>query len=118
MRRRFRKSDLLAILHDRQGGKCAICGHTIGEEEQFHADHIIPLAIGGEDSLSNIQIVHAPCHRSKTKDDVKTIAKVRRIRNGGRKRKGRPMPGSRLTPWKKKLNGRTVRRKERLDEND
>ena len=110
-RRKFRRADLLALLHERQGGKCAICGWPINEGRPFDADHVIPLAAGGPDTLDNIQIVHPSCHRRKTAThDMPAISKVKRLSGGGRKRKGPPMPGSRASRWKKKINGRVEKR--------
>lgn len=61
-------------------GKCEKCGANlkVGEGEY---DHIIPLALTGESTLENCQVLCQPCHRApgaKTADDVKNIAKAKR----------------------------------------
>jgi 5-methylcytosine-specific restriction endonuclease McrA len=64
-------------VHDRAEGKCQKCGASafIGEY-----DHIIPLVLGGENRESNLQRLCAPCHKSKTKLDLRIKAKVARVR--------------------------------------
>lgn len=48
--------------------------------EGLVGDHIVPIALGGEEfSLKNIQTLCGLCHKSKTADDVKRIARLRII---------------------------------------
>lgn len=54
---------LREILFKKQKGKCACCGLPLGMD--FHLDHIIPLAKGGENIDSNIQLLRATCNRIK-----------------------------------------------------
>ena len=98
-RKRFSKAAYASIL-EAQGGKCTICGDEISCIEECDRDHIIPLAAGGKDEPDNIQIVHRHCHKEKTRNDSKVIAKIRRIRKGGNKRRGRPIPGTKASGWK------------------
>lgn len=42
------------------GGVCVKCGN-----EANHVDHILPKAIGGEDSLENLQLLCAKCNTTK-----------------------------------------------------
>ena len=59
---KIRKTDLSAILA-RQGGKCAVCAAPlIGK----HLDHVMPLALGGEHALRNLQYLCPPCNLSKS----------------------------------------------------
>ena len=45
-----------------------------------HFDHIIPAAIGGDNSLQNCAVLCIPCHAEKTaKRDIPIIAKSKRI---------------------------------------
>jgi len=44
-------------------------------------DHIIPLELGGLDEDANLQALCYTHHKSKTKADIKRIAKARRLRN-------------------------------------
>lgn len=110
-RRRFSRS-ALADLYDAQGGRCAICaGSLVGKA--WHADHEIPLAIGGADEVANLRLVCVPCHAEKTGRDLGAIAKAKRVgarHRGVRKASARPMPGNRNSKWKRKLNGEVVLR--------
>jgi 5-methylcytosine-specific restriction endonuclease McrA len=46
-----------------QKGKCALCKCSI--KKRYHIDHIMPLALGGSNFRSNIQLLCAPCNLSK-----------------------------------------------------
>lgn len=45
-----------------QNGKCAYCRMILVEH---HLDHIMPIALGGQNVDSNIQLLCPPCNRSK-----------------------------------------------------
>lgn len=64
----------------RQGGRCAITGRKMMPGETKHADHIVPLKDGGNNSESNLQLVLADAHREKTSQENRGRAKERRIR--------------------------------------
>lgn len=46
-----------------QKGKCACCGASLGNN--YHLDHIIPLALGGMNDDSNVQLLTPKCNMSK-----------------------------------------------------
>lgn len=46
-----------------QRGKCACCGLALGDN--YHLDHIVPLALGGTNTDDNIQLLRAQCNLSK-----------------------------------------------------
>lgn len=48
-----------------QNHKCPLCNSALYVGEDVEVDHIIPLSLGGSDSLENIQIVHWICNRAK-----------------------------------------------------
>lgn len=50
-------------LYKLQGGKCACCGHPLGDS--YHLDHIMPLALGGKNEDCNMQLLRAFCNLSK-----------------------------------------------------
>ena len=55
----------------RQKGLCPLCnrGFKPFSIEQIERDHIIPLSKGGDDSITNIQLVHRSCHERKSAEE-------------------------------------------------
>ncbi|WP_319499295.1 HNH endonuclease signature motif containing protein [uncultured Cohaesibacter sp.] len=110
-----RKTKAEAFLRD--GGCCVKCGTKLHPDTTEY-DHIKPCGLDGNNSLDNCQCLCCDCHKGKTKSDVKTIAKVKRMHNKHvgvetrRKQKipSRPFPGTRASGWKKKLDGSIERR--------
>jgi hypothetical protein len=80
-----------------QQHRCFACEEAL-EDVEF--DHVIPLAMGGLNNLDNWAALCASCHRSKTKTDLRRIAKAkrqRRFHETGRSRKlkaSRPFGGA------------------------
>lgn len=101
----------LAIL-EAHGCRCYLTGQIIKPGDRWEIEHVIPLAGGGEDTDENCRPVLAKAHLEKTKKDVERIAKGKRIRQKhlGAKRSARPMPGSRASKWKRKMDGTVVER--------
>ncbi|WP_425128151.1 HNH endonuclease [Burkholderia pseudomallei] len=65
----FTKSDIDEIFR-RQKGKCAWCGASI--KNGFHRDHRVPLAKGGSNDRSNIDLLCPKCNvRKSNKDPIK-----------------------------------------------
>lgn len=50
-------------LFRKQKGKCAYCRRPLGDE--FEVDHIMPIALGGSNWISNIQLTCKSCNRKK-----------------------------------------------------
>jgi hypothetical protein len=50
-------------LYKLQKGKCACCGKRLGDD--YHLDHILPLALGGENIDSNMQLLSSMCNQQK-----------------------------------------------------
>lgn len=50
-------------LFEMQRGKCACCGEPLGNN--YHLDHIMPLALGGANTDNNIQLLRAKCNQAK-----------------------------------------------------
>lgn len=59
-------------------------------------DHVVPLAMGGRDEPFNIEPLCPPCHREKTKEDARIIAKDKRI-HGLTKTKKKKIPGRKMS---------------------
>ena len=57
------------------------CGVKLGlAGEGIEFDHTLALINGGANRETNIQALRAPCHKPKTREDVKTKAKIARVR--------------------------------------
>lgn len=54
-------------LFELQGGRCACCGKKLGKK--YHLDHIVPLALGGRNDDSNIQLLTPKCNAIKGAKD-------------------------------------------------
>jgi RNA-directed DNA polymerase len=52
----------LAMLLQRQDGKCKWCGLAFGEEDHIEIDHITPKKEGGTEKLDNKCVLHSHCH--------------------------------------------------------
>src|SRR5688500_11757552 len=62
-------------------GRCHICQHAIrGVTEPWDVEHVIPLALGGLDGDDNMRPAHKACHAGKSKTDVASIAKAKRMK--------------------------------------
>ncbi len=65
---RYTGDEVLALL-ERQKGRCPICQTNI--RRKYHADHIVPIVLGGSNWISNIQLLCPPCNwRKSGKDPV------------------------------------------------
>lgn len=51
-------------LYTLQKGKCACCGLPLGND--YHIDHIMPIALGGTNTDDNIQLLRATCNVQKS----------------------------------------------------
>jgi 5-methylcytosine-specific restriction endonuclease McrA len=58
---------------------CHICGGAIQAGDAWELEHVIPLAMGGDDAPENWRPAHKKCHADKTRDDLCRIAKAKRI---------------------------------------
>ena len=108
MRKDFRASVKIAALK-RADGKCEGCGLplTLGK---YACDHINPDGLTGEPTLENCRVLCIGCHKEKTKRDVADIAKAKRREakhTGMKRRSSRPIPGSKGTPFKRRIGGAT-----------
>lgn len=94
---------------------CACCGMPITPSSGLEWDHRVPLELGGEDDLENLQPLCRACHKGKTAEDVGRIAKARRVRDrhvGVRPTHKRKLPGSKGSGWKQTISRGWVRREE------
>ena len=79
---------VMALLNS-QRSVCACCPTSIASS--FHRDHIVPLASGGSNDISNIQLLCPPCNRSKGARSMDQFLKTRSLNkeddNDGRRRR-------------------------------
>lgn len=109
MSRREFPAKVKAQAFDRAAGKCEGCGTRLCVGK-FHYDHDLPDWLGGEPTLDNCRVLCLGCHGEKTAGrDVPIIAHSKRVklRHIGAKAPSRkPMPGSRASGIRKRMNGR------------
>lgn len=115
MRRRSISTRERVAIFERARGVCHICGGRIdGTREAWEVEHVVPLALGGDENpgSDNLQPAHVGCHARKTAEDAGRIAKAKRLhaRHIGAKRPRSVIPGSRASRWKRTIDGRTVLR--------
>lgn len=84
------------------------------KRDAWRADHWpIRWADGGKDEPGNLWPILERCDReTKARQDTREVAKGKRIveKRYGVRRISRPMPGSRRSPWKRKIDGTVVPR--------
>jgi 5-methylcytosine-specific restriction protein A len=94
-------------------GVCGICTVKI-RVKRWVCDHRKAIVNGGENRENNLWPIHEACDRTiKTPSDVaekKINNRVRAKHLGVKKRKGKPMPGSRDSDFKRKIGGGWERR--------
>ena len=110
--RRQRTSLQRAKIFNAHNGICHICGGKIHVGESWDLEHIIPLDISGDDTDDNLAPAHVLCHKSKTRDDKKDIAKCNRVsaKHKGAWKSRNPLPGGKGSKLRKKVNGQVVPR--------
>ena len=58
----------IAALMEKQKGKCTWCLQRFGKQKP-HVDHRMPLALGGSNDKSNLQLLHSLCNLMKLATD-------------------------------------------------
>lgn len=91
-------------------GNCG--GRVIVPGKTWTCDHKIALVNGGENREANLQPLCEFCNPEKNAADLAEKSKTfgMAATGFGLKTAKRPMPGSKASPWKRKMNGRTERR--------
>jgi 5-methylcytosine-specific restriction enzyme A len=96
------------------GGKCEACGVKLTPATGTEYDHHQCAAFNGSADFDNCRCYCRNCHGTKTNEkDKPEIAHANRVRAkhlGIGRRTSRPMPGSRASGLKKKMDGTVVRR--------
>ena len=73
-RRRLTKAEI-KDLDKRDGHQCVSCGSTKALQEE----HLIPRSIKPDDTIKNVRWMCESCHKPKTTQDRKIIAKTKRV---------------------------------------
>lgn len=99
-------------IFDANEGVCYLCDHKIKVGETWHVEHPIALELGGSDKEADLRPAHVDCHKPKTREDRRKIAKTHRIRANhiGARQSRNPLPGGKRSGWKRKMNGTWERR--------
>jgi 5-methylcytosine-specific restriction endonuclease McrA len=97
---------------ERDGGICHLSGRRIRAGDLWDVDHIVALVNGGKHCESNLAPALRDKHREKTKADMALKSKNYQVRakHLGLAPKGRPMPGSRASGLRKRMDGTVERR--------
>lgn len=113
MSRREFPAKVLYEAFKRANGECEGCGARL-VVGKFQYDHVIADALGGKPTLDNCQVLCTACHGLKTPSDTTKAAKVKRITRklvaGIKPRSSRPIPGSKASGIRKRMNGTVERR--------
>lgn len=89
-------------------GVCCICGTKIdGVRERWLVEHVRALELGGADEPDNMAPAHEACGIAKTRRDHASAAKAKRVkaRHLGIRTSRRPLPGSKASGIRKRMNG-------------
>ena len=98
---------------DAAHGRCHVCSRKILAGEYWQLDHVVALINGGRNAEGNLAPACRNCCYGKTAEDVAEKSRVARIRSkhlGLHKPKSRPMPGSKASGLRKRMNGTVERR--------
>lgn len=88
-------------------GMCQECGTKI-HGKRWICDHTVAIINGGPNRETNLRPIHEQCDKHKTRRDVALKSKIyhkRAKRLGIKTKKYRPIPGSRASGWKRKMDG-------------
>ena len=64
----------ISKLYKSQDGICPMCKHHFDTFSKLEVDHVVPRALGGKDTYSNLQLLHESCHLKKTAADKLEIS--------------------------------------------
>lgn len=99
---------------ERAEGECqAGCNRKLRPPvDTWECDHVVALVNGGGHRESNLRVACSWCHRAKTAEDVAEKATVDRARKKhlGLSKSRNPMPGSRASGLRRRMDGTVERR--------
>jgi hypothetical protein len=97
---------------NRYDGICYLSGRKIRPGDQWDIEHVQALSLGGGHREKNLAPALVVPHKAKTRKDRALKANDDRVRKkhfGIRRRQSRPMPGTRASGIRKRLDGRVER---------
>lgn len=101
-------------IFDRYRGRCCCgCNRLIRPGEAWDCEDTIAIINGGERRENNLKPWLAEHHPNKTNRDIAEKSRVyhkRAFHLGIKLRSGRPMPGSKASAFRKRMNGSVERR--------
>lgn len=92
---------------------CHICATRLNPpHDSWRADHLRRWAEGGSDTAENLWPICLSCDEWKAPRDTRAVAKGKRAaqKHHGIRTAKRPMPGSRGSGWRKRMDGTVERR--------
>lgn len=101
------------IAYNRCGGLCEACGLPFKGSGDIEYHHGQEAFLGGAANPDNCRVVHRACHRDITVAQRPVIDKVRRLadaRMGIRRKVSRPLPGTRASGLRKRMDGTVEKR--------
>ena len=99
-----------------KGGRCHRCTRKIMHGEKWYDEHVHSLGTGGSNKWFNRDVTCKNCFPIKNAEDAKKLAKGRAVAvsriipPSQRQKKGRPMPGSKRSGFRKRMDGTVERR--------
>jgi 5-methylcytosine-specific restriction endonuclease McrA len=90
-----------------------VYGTTFTALDRPEFDHIIALRDGGENRETNFHAICRAAHATKTAREAKDRARVNSLKAkhlGYERKASQPMPGSKASKWKRRMDGTTVLR--------
>ena len=63
MKESLRGNNRLKVLWYAQDGLCPKCGEKITKETGWNLHHVLPKVQGGDDKMTNLELLHPNCHR-------------------------------------------------------
>jgi 5-methylcytosine-specific restriction enzyme A len=111
-RKSFTDAQRLKIfLHHK--GECHLCKRKIAPGEAWEVEHDKAKGLQGTDDLPNTKPAHIDCHAHKTRQDVAIMRKADRQgkKHLGLRKSRNPLPGSRGSKFRKRMDGTVEIRK-------
>lgn len=94
-------------------GRCHLCTRKIAQGDDWIVEHPKARGLQGSDHIQDMKPAHVDCHKPKTAAEIAIMRKADRMGKahlGIKRRKGKPIPGSRASRFKRRIDGSVVLR--------